>query len=422
MTDKEIDLGVFGTMSEEEVKYWRERERRYRESGYHDPLITDMHGFKCPRTELPPRPWLVRGLLMAGYVTMIIGAPDQGKSLLAIMWAVCVASGRGWGDFRPEGSGKVMLCLAEEDWLEQDRRFYAACDATGAPETAVTDNVVRFAIRRNQPLFTLDPDTREVVPTQAWEKVVELVETERPTLLVFDPMAEFHACEENQNAQMKAVVAHLRDIARANKLAAVLIHHTKKGEHEPGDLEASRGASAIGAAARFAVEVTTMTTAEAKRFGLPEERRRFFFRVDNARAAYAPPAEHAEWFEKSGFEIGPAKDSTPALVPWTAPKAVPPSDAVLDRLVDGIATGYIDPDTNELMPWSPQLGGPSARSVHVLLTREGLDPPSMRLALKLLRDDRGVEEVPFRDPHRHLRKGLRTADGKPAGVSWEATP
>src|SRR5262249_55740355 len=160
---------------------------------------------------------------------------------------------------------------------------------------------------RTQPLFVTNPDTREVAATEAWEKVVALVKEERPVMLILDPLVEFHACPENDNTQMKAVVTRLRDIARVNQLAALLIHHTHKREHEQGDLDASRGASAIGGAARFAVEVTTMTAFEARKFGVPEGRRRFYLRVDNARAAYAPPAEQAEWFEKVGTEVGPAR-------------------------------------------------------------------------------------------------------------------
>ena len=72
-----------------------------------------------------------------------------------------------------------------------------------------------------------------------------------------------------------------------------------------------------------------MSAREAKRRNIAPERLRFYLPVHNARAAYAPPAEHAEWFEKMGPEIGPARDSIPAWCPGAPSKAVPPSDATL---------------------------------------------------------------------------------------------
>jgi hypothetical protein len=265
--------------------------------------------------------------------------------------------------------------------------------------------------------LVVDADTHEVTPTPAWEKVVALVEAERPVMLVLDPLVEFHTCPENDNAQMKAVITHLRDVARVNKLAAVLIHHTRKSAHNPGDLDASRGASAIGGAARFAVEVTTMIASEARQFGLPEERRRFFFRVDNARAAYAPPAESAEWFEKVGYDIGPARDDTPAVVPWTPPKPIAADEAMLDRLVEAIAAGWTNPDTGELQAWSPKITTQSDRSIRVLLARESVDAASMGLVLRQLLDDCGIETGVFRERRGRRAKGLRASDEKPA-VVW----
>src|SRR5687768_1182646 len=58
--------------------------------------------------------WLWPGRFALGKVSLLIGAPDCGKSLLACALAAHVSTGRRWPDGAPCAQGKVLL-LAGED-------------------------------------------------------------------------------------------------------------------------------------------------------------------------------------------------------------------------------------------------------------------------------------------------------------------
>ena len=46
--------------------------------------------------DLPPLKWLIEGLVPAGSLAVLYGAPKVGKSFLALDWALCTAAGKPW--------------------------------------------------------------------------------------------------------------------------------------------------------------------------------------------------------------------------------------------------------------------------------------------------------------------------------------
>jgi hypothetical protein len=92
-------------------------------------------------------------------------------------------------------------------------------------------------------------------------------------------------------------------IADRTGCAIGLIHHTSKQGSNPesmaqGNMNAARGATALVYAARIAHTINGMTEDEATKFGIGEDRRRWYMRLDNAKANMQPPAQHANWFER----------------------------------------------------------------------------------------------------------------------------
>ena len=125
-------------------------------------------------------------------------------------------------------------------------------------------------------------------------------------------------------------------------MAVPILHHSRKGTGEPGEMDSLRGASSIVSAARVALTVNTMTEAEAKLFDLPPEKRRNYFRLDGAKNNYAPIAD-AEWFERVEVQLdngGGYGDLVAAAWPWHPPKlmaSVPPPE--VNRVMDIITAG-----------------------------------------------------------------------------------
>jgi hypothetical protein len=139
---------------------------------------------------------------------------------------------------------------------------------------------------------------------------------------------------------MRAIIAEFRALAVAFNVAVILVHHTRKGTITPGDLDASRGASATGGGVRVALTLLTMSEADAELLGIPEDRvtRSQYVRLDSAKHNYAG-IEDAQWYEKRLYTLGNG-EVVPAAVPWKPPNLralITPT--VAKRIVDEIDGG-----------------------------------------------------------------------------------
>ena len=98
------------------------------------------------------------------------------------------------------------------------------------------------------------------------EAIIERVQAEGIGLLIVDPFVETHDVDENNNAQIKAVAAMWREVARRGDRAVVIVHHTGKPPSASpdawtGSLSASRGASSR----KLLVAVRVAHTEEGRR-------------------------------------------------------------------------------------------------------------------------------------------------------------
>jgi AAA domain len=361
---------------------------------------------------LTPREWLARGVLMRGAVTMLFGPPNQGKTLLLTMWTAVMALGAQWGTLKPVKPAKVLALFAEEDDEEQSRRVIAAAMELHATPDEIEPNLSRLVCRGVGTMFTVDRATRALVPTQAWRELVREVEAFAPDVLILDPLIEFHTAEENDNSILKAVIGQFRWLAQTHRMAVVLTHHTRKGDSEAiaGTLDAARGASAIGGAVRLAFSFVEMTEKEAAKMGVSPKRRRFYARLDEARNAYSPPAETAEWYEKVPWLLADG-DTTPALRRWTVASFNP---TLVPVLIQAIAAGC--PAAGG-QPWSPQLRDGEPRSIRQLFALHGITGQTNEEAALDALKQAGVMFVEFTNQHRHRTQGARAPSGAPK-VPW----
>src|SRR6185369_11961445 len=90
-------------------------------------------------------------------------------------------------------------------------------------------------------------------------------------------------------------------------------------------IDAARGAKALTDSARVGLLMTTMSEAEAEQFGVSEDDRLGYVRLDDAKRNMAP-ASKARWFQLRSAKLGntsnptyPNGDSVGAVVAWTPP-------------------------------------------------------------------------------------------------------
>lgn len=77
------------------------------------------------------------------------------------------------------------------------------------------------------------------------EAIAALVEKVKPDILVFDPLAEFHHCDENSAQEMLGVMRGLDYLKDRFGVASILGHHCGKATELRAGADALRGSSAI---------------------------------------------------------------------------------------------------------------------------------------------------------------------------------
>jgi hypothetical protein len=145
-------------------------------------------------------------------------------------------------------------------------------------------------------------------------------------LAMIDPFVKSHSVEENLNSLIDGVAQVLSDLAAKYDIAIDVPHHISKGAGEPGNANRGRGASSLVNACRLVSTLTPMSPEEAKAFGIAEDDRRLFVRVDRAKVNIARAAGAAKWFRLVGVPLGnttdlyPAGDEVQAAEPWKPPE------------------------------------------------------------------------------------------------------
>lgn len=277
-----------------------------------------------PQTLLP-RQWLYGTQLIRGFVSVLVAPGGTGKSAYAMALGISLAARRSFLGDHIFSQVNVAVINLDDPMDELERRvaavmlahnirradlegrlFLEDCDGHGLTLAAPAKDDNGF--------YVANPDEAALVA---------LIREHDIGLIVCDPFAESHTLEENSNPQMIAAAAVWRRIARATNCAVLLVHHVRKGD--ASGIDAARGAKALTDSARVGLLMTTMSAAEAEEFGIQEDDRLAYIRLDDAKRNMAP-ASKAKWFYLRSVQLGntfdplyPNGDSVGAIVAWQPP-------------------------------------------------------------------------------------------------------
>lgn len=357
---------------------------------------------------IPRRRWLVGSFAIRGHLTVLVAPPGAGKSTLGIALAVAGVTGRGEivGETVHE-TIKAWVWNNEDDKVELRRRLAAIMQQWNV---APADLRGRLGLNSGseRPLVVAKA-TKDgaVVRLPDIEAIIERVKAEGIGLLIVDPFVETHEVDENNNAQIKAVAAMWREVARRGDCAVVVVHHTGKPPSASpdawtGSLSASRGASSLGGVARIMRTLFAMSQSDADKFGLDADERRLWVRLDDAKANLSLASGSARWFKRVSIIIANGEE-VGALVPGdpAAHKAERDFDPALDRKVEAA----IERHWSEGTPLSER---PEARDrfAQAILSRElGASADAIRDAIVRLQRAGAVQTETF--CQRTKKKGLR---------------
>ncbi len=150
----DLDEGLNGKHSSEAPPPGDEDIRA--DTGHHpeaDVALT-IDGGAWEPAEVPRRPWVAKGYLLRGAVTLVAGPPSALKSSLMLSWASSVALNKRFGEFRAVEAGVAIVYNVEDDQDEQKRRLEATLRQFGASPSDIAGKVFRVSPRSIGTLLT----------------------------------------------------------------------------------------------------------------------------------------------------------------------------------------------------------------------------------------------------------------------------
>jgi len=182
------------------------------------------------QAEFPPLEFLVQDIIIVGGITLVTAKPKVGKTWKGLQIGFAVASGR--KVFGANGKnvkqGKVIYYALEDNTRRLSNRLKAMKVPVGMP------------IIFKQTITPLDKG--------GIDELREVIEKEKPVLIVIDTFAPAHSndIDENKAEDIIRIFLPLRQLSDETKVSFLVNHHHKKGAL--GDpREDARGSSAISA-------------------------------------------------------------------------------------------------------------------------------------------------------------------------------
>lgn len=210
--------------------------------------------------------WIIKPLFAPKGIVMLLGQPAAGKSLLSLDLAFSLAHKDRWLDTFPIERNCNVLIVSGEGGAE-----------VLGERVAVRSREEQRATGKQVHYWTEDQDAQGGLSLSR-EKVARIVKAIRllkVEVVIFDPLVEFHAGDENSQQEMGELVKVLREIIRWTNVCVVVTHHTRKGDRHtaPGSMLEGRGSGVLIGAAE-----TVLSLADKG-----EERHLFFSKIRRGR-------------------------------------------------------------------------------------------------------------------------------------------
>ncbi len=173
-------------------------------------------------------PFVVDEILVSGAIGTLLGKYKAGKSFLALLTGICVATGRSVLDrFEVPEPGPVMVILEESGRRALHRRLSMLARGYGIKASELSN--LHFAA--NQRVRLDDPEWRDRIT----EKAKEL----GAVLIIFDPLVRLKGASVDENSQMEMapVLDFMRDLRDETGSAVLFVHHP--GHSDQGRMRGS---------------------------------------------------------------------------------------------------------------------------------------------------------------------------------------
>lgn len=162
---------------------------------------------------LPPMEYLIDGIIPKDSLVCLYGAPENGKSFVALDWAMCISEGMPWLGRVPTKRGPVIYIAAEggRGIQKRVRAWMQYHQKTSLP-------AMYWLL---EPLYV-----REEGVVEAF--VEHLIELDvYPHLIVLDTLSRsFGGGEENSSEDMGHFITRITQLSQERRMACLVIHHS----------------------------------------------------------------------------------------------------------------------------------------------------------------------------------------------------
>jgi putative DNA primase/helicase len=230
-------------------------------STYRSPSVGEAVLVRLADVESKPVEWLWPGRIALSKVNIVYGDPGLGKSFFSLAMGATVSVGGAWPDAVGECAepGSVILLSAEDALADTVRPRLDAAGADVSRIHALTS--IRGRDGRLSP-FNLRTDLPRL------EDALARVGDAR--LLVIDPVTAYlGGTDEFRNAEIRALIGPLSDLAERHRVAVILVTHLNKGTGKA--LYRATGSLAFIAAARMAWLISRDPQNHARRRFVPSK-------------------------------------------------------------------------------------------------------------------------------------------------------
>ena len=230
--------------------------------------------------------------LPKGSVGAIIGPGEIGKSFLTLSLAVGVATGFDLCGVVPEGSktGPVAYLNAEDGDAVLRVRMHSLGQFLDTSVQRKASMHLKVKDLKGEEVWLLDNRGK---PNQvAIDRLRRDAEGQR--LVILDTLRRYHLGDENSSSQMAHLLAILEGIAAKDGPAFLFNHHPSKVATVSGngrEQSAGRGSSVLVDNARFQINLTKMTIAEAKKLKVEVENVEKLVKLTTSKSNYSKAVE-----------------------------------------------------------------------------------------------------------------------------------
>jgi hypothetical protein len=188
-----------------------------------------------------PVRWLWQNRLPLGRMSLLIGAPGEGKSFATLDAAARVSTGTPWPDGAECVRGSVLLACAEDDPADTIAPRLLACGADMSRIHVVDGIDVRAGDEVHDRPWTLG-ETRALLAT------LDALEDVR--LLVIDPVGSFlgGGTDSHRDTEVRSALMPLVHAVRERDIALLIVAHTRKGGGGGADERAMGSRAFVGLA------------------------------------------------------------------------------------------------------------------------------------------------------------------------------